>query len=71
MAIIKYTHHGRTVSVDERLKGKHMQACLCYRCSLFLPNSPRNCMIARDLLKFDKEHSVVTPVWECEIFREI
>lgn len=33
--IVEYEHHGTMVSVDEDFKGKHRDACLCYRCANF------------------------------------
>ena len=68
--IIKYTHHGNVVSVDEDLKGKHKEHCLCYRCSCFKPNTPENCPIAQATLQNCLAHKLVTPVFECPKFEE-
>ena len=69
--IIKYKHHGVRVSVDEWLKGKHREHCLCYRCSFFIPEDrDKNCNIANLLYEFDVVHGCTTPVWECKKFRE-
>lgn len=69
--IVKYKHHHRTVSVYEELKGKHRAHCLCYDCRYFKPGEADNCIIAQKLYTFDIEHGVTTPVWECEVFKEV
>lgn len=69
--IIKYIHHGKKVSVDVLLKGKHRYHCLCWRCKHFKPSQgDSNCDIAEMLYRICKLHSVVTPVWECPLFEE-
>ena len=46
--IIMYEHHGVYVAVQEHLKGKHQEHCLCYRCSCFYPDDPKeNCKWAQ------------------------
>lgn len=69
--IIKYEHHGNLVFVDENLKGKHREHCLCFRCLKFKPdNRDMNCPIANLLYANCQLNKLVTPVWECPIFVE-
>lgn len=64
--IIEYEHHGRMVKVDEDLKGKHRDHCLCYRdCLNFKPGTAENCPIAQAIYKNCVDHGVTTPVFEC------
>ena len=63
-----YRHHGKHVSVDSELKGKHRQHCLCYRCKRFHPGSEVNCAIAALLYNLCKLQNLVTPVYECSSF---
>lgn len=66
MAMIKYEHHGKDVWVDEALKGKHREHCLCWSCGKFTPGDRgNNCRIANVLYANCVAHDVVTPVWEC------
>lgn len=66
MEIIKYLHHGRTVSVMDNLKGLHAAHCLCFaNCKFFKSNTPENCEIAQENYEMDCKHGVTTPVWEC------
>lgn len=68
--IIAYTHHGHKVFVRKDLKGKHKNFCLCELCKKFVPeNKSKNCKIANVLYQFDVRHSLVTPVWECPVFK--
>lgn len=71
--IIQYEHHGREVYVDEALRGKHREHCLCFQCDHFLPDGDehrdRNCQFANLLFAFDQAFGMVTPVWECPYFR--
>jgi hypothetical protein len=77
MNIIRYEHHGWMVSVQEHLKGKHQEHCLCFRCGRFHPypigttGCPKNCPVAQDLFEFDVKHGCTTPMWECPIFVEL
>jgi len=67
--ITNYEHHGKQVSVQDHLKGKHREHCLCWKgCKFFEPNPNGgiNCSIAQELFEFDCKHGVTTPVWECE-----
>jgi len=74
----KYRHFfGGGVSVmmtvvDEMLKGKHKQHCLCYqKCRFFKPEiRDNNCEIANTLYDTCVSYNVVTPVWECEKYEE-
>jgi hypothetical protein len=67
--IVKYPHHGRDVFVDEALKGRHRDHCLCYQCDKFHPNDrERNCEIANALYELCVNQHVVTPVYECAVF---
>ncbi len=69
--IERYEHHGAIVAVDSKLKGKHKQHCLCWRCVWFDPaNREDNCPIANELYALDVKHNLVTPVWECPQFEE-
>jgi hypothetical protein len=53
--------------VNESLKGKHKQHCLCYmNCKFFHPGEDNNCDIADTLYNICVDYNVVTPVWECE-----
>ena len=66
--ITVYEHHGFMVVVDEELKGKHRQHCLCFRCEYFVPNQKINCQIAQRLFKICQKFGLVTPVYECSMF---
>ncbi len=72
MTIEHYVHHGKYVAVDSALKGKHREHCLCYKCVRFVPSDPvRNCHIAQELFEKCVQYDLVTPVYECPIFREV
>jgi hypothetical protein len=73
------------VAVDEDFKGKHRDACLCYRCAEFtIMNDDgtfkeesdevraNNCIIANDHYQFVVEYGLVAPITECpiECFKE-
>lgn len=67
--IVQYTHHDALVSVDEDLKGKHRNHCLCYKCGSFKPETREgNCPIANKLFQICVDENVVTPVYECPVF---
>lgn len=67
--IVKYRHHGRLVSVDMLLKGKHRYHCLCWKCRKFKPSSrDNNCKIANALYSICCLTGVTTPVFECPDF---
>jgi hypothetical protein len=69
--IVKYTHNGRDVFVDEALKGRHRDHCLCYQCAKFHPNdSERNCRIANALYELCVNQHLTAPVYECAIFKQ-
>ncbi|KKM05313.1 hypothetical protein LCGC14_1755400 [marine sediment metagenome] len=69
--IIHYKHHGLMVAVDEGLKGKHWEHCLCARCAWFVPNDDANsCPTANELFAFCVDNCMVTPVYECPYFQE-
>lgn len=68
--IVKYSHHNRTVAVDEKLKGKHREHCLCFRCDLFAPNQQCNCAIAQQNFTLCQTFGMTTPVYECPYFVE-
>lgn len=69
MDIIKYEHHNVEVSVQEHLKGKHREHCLCFQgCVFFKPNTPENCPMAQVLFSLDVLLGLTTPVWECPKF---
>ena len=66
--IIKYVHHGtKEVSVQEHLKGKHREHCLCWQnCKHFTPeNRDENCNIANELFGLCVDENIVALVWEC------
>ena len=65
--IIEYNHHGTNVKVQEHLKGKHRDHCLCWQnCKHFKAKEPeKNCEIARLLYAACIAFNIVTPVWEC------
>jgi hypothetical protein len=69
--IIQYEHHNEQVWVDEDLKGKHRDMCLCYKCDKFNPeNREANCEIANALYRICVYFSLATPVFECPDFKE-
>lgn len=64
--ISKYVHHGFTVSVINKIKGKHKEHCLCWQnCYYFQPNMSYNCRIAKALYEVCVLENVTTPVYEC------
>ena len=66
-----YQHHGTPVFVDEELKGKHREHCLCFRgCVRFKPGMPENCPIAQDTFENCVKHDIVTPMYECPEYEE-
>jgi hypothetical protein len=67
--ITTYEHHGATVFVDEGLRGSHRGHCLCWRCASFHPGQASNCPIAQELYGICVRHNLVTPVYECPVFR--
>ena len=72
MNIIRYEHHGNLVSVQEHLRGKHKEHCLCFQgCVHFCPDTTENCPIAQELFEFDIRHACVTPMWECPVYRKV
>lgn len=71
MPVVHYKHHGRDVAVQEHLKGKHRDHCLCHLCYFFNPDDREaNCPIANALYHLDVLAGITTPVWECETFEE-
>jgi hypothetical protein len=68
--IVEYRHHGALVKVDEDLKGKHREYCLCWRCENFRPGGEHNCKIAGKVFTVCVGHDLVTPVFECPEFVE-
>ena len=66
--IIWYKHHGVAVAVDEDLKGKHRDHCLCYRCANFYPGEPVNCDLAEQNFLACSINSMAMPVFECSEF---
>lgn len=69
--IIKYQHYGVEVFVDEDLKGKHREHCLCFRCQRFNPDEPdQNCKIAELNYRNCRLNGLVLPVYECPEFVE-
>jgi len=71
MGIVEYLHHGKLMNVEENLKGKHREYCLCYKCSkLDISDREKNCKIANKLYQFCIDNNVTTPVFECMEFIE-
>lgn len=69
--IESYEHHGTLVFVDKELKGHHREHCLCFRCASFKPESrEENCPIANKLFQICVDESLVTPVYECPVFKD-
>lgn len=68
--IIEYEHHGTIVKVDEDLKGKHREHCLCWKCGNFKPRTPENCERANELFQYCVKWDMTTPVFECPAFIE-
>jgi hypothetical protein len=67
--IVEYIHHEAMVNVDEDLKGKHREHCLCWRCSEFHPEDrENNCDIANLLYAVNVACGITTPVYECPIY---
>ena len=68
--IIKYNHHSEEeVSVQEHLKGRHREHCLCHQnCRWFAPH--RICQISKILYELCINWNIVTPVWECPDYEE-
>lgn len=66
MEIVKYEHHGRFVSVQKHLKGKHRDHCLCFQnCIYFKPGTENHCEIAKANYKNCVKYGTVQPVFEC------
>jgi len=68
MNIIHYVHHGKLVAVQEHLRGKHWDYCLCGVCSRFHPDEGDDCPIAALLYRFCVLTGCTTPMWECPRF---
>lgn len=70
--IVRYQHHtAEKVSVQEHLKGKHRDHCLCFQnCKNFKPDKDDNCPIAQLLYKLCIDCNIVIPVWECPKYAE-
>lgn len=68
--IIWYEHHGEKVAVDEGLKGRHKEHCLCFRCTSFKPNTPENCDYAEQNFRACVINGMTMPVFECPYFVE-
>jgi len=71
MGFKTYEHHGNEVWVDEDLKGKHRDHCLCYSCSKFYPlQRDENCQISNLVYATCVALKLTLPVWECPYFQE-
>ena len=69
--IVGYLHYGKYVFVDEELKGKHKEHCLCFRCRKFVPKDRElNCRIAELNFANCRLNALVLPVYECPEFKE-
>ena len=77
----KYIHHGKKVSVQKMLKGKHRYHCLCFGCKKFLYSKDangkriifpadrnKNCPIANMVYALCVLQNLCLPVWECPSF---
>lgn len=70
MPYVRYKHHQKVVVVRSDLKGKHREYCLCWNCDFFFPDDrEKNCITANDVYQNCVEWDIVTPVWECPMFR--
>lgn len=67
---VQYKHHACKTWVRSDLKGRHRDHCLCYDCENFHPDSKANCPIAQVVYAHCIEMNLVTPVWECQRFRQ-
>ena len=68
--IVGYLHHGKSVYVDEELKGRHREHCLCFRCQCFKPeNREENCRLAELNFANCRLNNMVLPVYECPLFK--
>lgn len=67
---VQYEHHGKRVWTQLELLGKHREHCLCYSCEQFHPGESYHCGTAQALYRFDVDHNVATPVFECALFSE-
>jgi hypothetical protein len=63
-----YEHHGKKVAVQQKLKGKHRDHCLCFMCSKLRPNTPENCPIAQATYENCVRFGTTTPMYECPEF---
>lgn len=64
--VVWYQHHGQVVAVDEGLKGKHREMCLCHRgCVNFKPGTAENCDRAEQNYRACRLNGMVMPVFEC------
>ena len=62
--VIEYEHHGSIVAVQEHLKGKHREHCLCFQgCGNFKPGTEDNCRRAALLFAFCRAFDMTTPVF--------
>lgn len=69
---IQYLHHGVLVWVDEELRGKNREHCLCFTCESFKPGAPEgNCPIANLNYAVCLAHNMVLPVYECPVYKEV
>lgn len=63
--ITQYEHHEWNVFVDEELKGKHREHCLCFKCKRFKPGAGTNCTVAWTVFQTCMKYGLTTPVYEC------
>lgn len=68
----RYHHHNPrlTVVVRKDLKGRHREFCLCWSCKYFHPDEEDNCFAAKKLFAICCAYDMVTPVFECPVFKE-
>lgn len=76
MNIIQYEHKytdgaKALVYVQDELKGKHREHCLCHQhCIRFRPGCSNHCEIALALYAVCVKFSVTTPVYECPLYED-
>ena len=69
--VVEYEHHGVQVKVQERLRGTHREACLCFLdCAEFKPGTDENCKRAALLFAFCCTFDMTTPVYECPAYHK-
>ena len=69
--IEQYEHYGKKVFVQQDLKGKHRDYCLCFKCKkLDVEDIDKNCPIAKKIFSICIDEHLVLVIWECPQFDE-